>query len=241
MNAGQRILLRVAVSIFAGSFLGGLIGSQLQCVSLLWSASVGCVCGGLFATVFFTFEDIRLWAPVAWKRASGWHMPEKKWFSELCKSAGLVFGAIASMAASLALLYGLLCLVFPENGENASAEINKAGCLCILYMIWILYMQIKKGRDLSARETIKYGNPVAVFIVFPIWWTKTILWFLWYLGKLIYSDALVLVVLHAVLGGAVGAHIGGLWSVLGISAACAVSGAVQYEVLSKRVFKLVTV
>jgi len=130
----------------------------------------------------------------------------------------------------------------------------------IIYMIVLsVYSDEKTEKTqedflLANKAIIKYGNPVIVFGFYPfagLWYAmKGLIWlapkipgcfcligrFLKYLAKPIYSDALVLVVLHATIGGAIGAYVGGLWHIMSIGAICAGLGALQYQFISKPYF-----
>ena len=240
---------RVFWACAAGAGIGALIALEIN--SYFWW--LGLIIGGVFGYLLYDIKAVARAVPRAWCAASGWKLDGEAW-----KIRGLVTLAFVSVLASalLAILVGsflggridhvstwefvfahkisvMALLVFLSMAVPAALAIGVSGFSYALALSVVSLLSREDDIMRDFRSIIKFGNPVAVFVYWPIVilrhspaavWRAAIAvgLFIKYLFLAIHSDERLLCGIDA----AIGALAGGAF------------GVANYEIVSKRILGL---
>lgn len=255
-----------SLKVFIACFLGGCIGSvvALEVSKYLWW--VGLLVGAAVGYLSYEFKEVVRAIPLAWHRVMHWHPDRKFWknfgyfFFRICSVyATFLFGFFILMYSIVAMSHAdkkEMVYLFVNMFVLTSLTLSAATALAIG---WSTRLEEEVQRNRRELKTLLYkANPIIVYLYYVPKYTAIGIWFVvccipyffvsigrgfaklglfvWTVFKLIHSDIRLLCAVDAAIGVCVGFFLGsaifgglagGLWGVL------------NFEILSKRVLKLV--
>lgn len=253
--------MKVFVACAIGAFIGTIV--TLEVNHYFWW--LGLLAGGFVGYISYEFKKVVMAIPTAWRKASGWQ-PDQEWWREYCRC---IFGSIGFTYTIMIPVLGPLLWFYPEVDlpERINSTILYFGTTSLIGIFFGALLPLGFATE-EMSEQVPYLNPFRIYFwLLPKWTLKGGWWFLkespffltatfWDIvavtivateftvrfGKAlfreIHSDLRILCGLDAAIGtvigyfagnAIIGAVAGGLW------------GALNFEILSIRVLKLVPI
>lgn len=252
--------MKKSLKVFTACFLGAGIGTltALQINGYFWW--IGLLVGMFVGYLSYEFKKVVQAVPKAWNAVKGWKPNKERW-----KTGWIMFWALASFISTILLAFSFLLLVETAAWVFLAVGFCFLFPLWLVMIVAIVgNMEMKRieGEREAAKDMFKNLNPIKVYFYYlpkfiilgllyffkgtiyifvrtPKFFRKTIviLWrFIKTLFIMIHSEIRLLCGIDAAIGAAIG-YIAG--SVLIGAISGGLFGALNYEILSKRILHLV--
>lgn len=236
---------RIFWACTAGAGIGALVALEIN--SYFWW--LGLIVGGVAGYLLYDIKAVVSAIPRAWRAAPGWKPNKEVWKIRGLATLAYFFVVMSSCLVALSALWlgsHLTSMSIMSMGEfYNSSELPFLVSFAVAVSIFVAFLGGVMRTDLIG-IFIKFGNPVAVFVYWPVVILRHLPAALWRaaifiavfakaLFLTIHSDERLLCGIDAAIGASIGYFVGS--AVIGALAG-GVFGVINYEIVSKRIIGL---